>query len=61
MNPLGTDSDGDGLSDGAELNTWGTNPLNPDHDGDGRSDGYEVNCGQSPTVYTDYTDVVSCG
>lgn len=61
MNPLGTDSDGDGLSDGAELNTWGTNPLNPDHDGDGRSDGYEVDCGQSPTEYTDYTDVVSCG
>ncbi len=61
MNPLGIDSDGDGLDDGAEINTWGTNPLNPDHDGDGRSDGYEVNCGQSPTEYTDYTDVVSCG
>ena len=60
MNPLGSDSDGDGLGDGAELNTWGTNPLNPDHDGDGRDDGYEVNCGQSPTEYTDYTDVVAC-
>lgn len=36
------DSDGDGLSDEAELKL-GTNPNNPDTDGDGLKDGAEVN------------------
>jgi hypothetical protein len=36
------DSDGDGLSDAAEI-SLGTNPQNPDTDGDGLSDGQEVN------------------
>jgi hypothetical protein len=35
------DTDGDGLSDGAEA-VAGTDPLNPDTDGDGMLDGYEV-------------------
>ncbi|OJH42141.1 hypothetical protein BON30_02685 [Cystobacter ferrugineus] len=35
-----TDSDGDGLSDGVELD-HGTDPNNPDTDGDGLSDGEE--------------------
>ncbi len=36
------DSDGDGLSDEAELNIFGTDPHNADTDGDGISDGEEV-------------------
>ena len=60
MNPRSTDSDGDGLSDGAELNTYGSNPTNSDSDGDGKGDGDEVACGQDPNTFTDYTDVVSC-
>ncbi len=42
-NPNEPDSDDDGLSDGAEVNTHGTDPLNPDTDGDGLLDGAEVN------------------
>jgi hypothetical protein len=45
---LNPDSDGDGLTDGDEVNVHGTNPLNPDSDGDGLSDGQEVN-----TYFTD--------
>jgi hypothetical protein len=61
MNPVGSDSDGDGLSDGEELNTYGTNPLNEDTDGDGKNDGYEVNVyGQDPAVSTEYTGVIGC-
>jgi hypothetical protein len=37
------DTDLDGLSDGAEINTHGTNPLVFDSDNDGLSDGVEVN------------------
>ncbi len=36
------DSDGDGLSDAAEVLITGTDPNNPDTDGDGLSDGLEV-------------------
>ena len=36
------DTDGDGLSDGDEINTYGTNPLNPDCDDDGLLDGEEI-------------------
>ena len=42
-NPLNPDTDGNGLSDGDEVNTYFTNPLNPDTDGNGLSDGDEVN------------------
>lgn len=41
------DSDGDGLSDVAEL-IRGTDPDNPDTDGDGETDGYEVANGSDP-------------
>ena len=41
--PHNPDTDGDGLSDGDEVNTYMTNPVNPDTDGDGLSDGDEVN------------------
>ncbi|HUF62786.1 MAG TPA: LamG-like jellyroll fold domain-containing protein [Verrucomicrobiales bacterium] len=36
------DTDGDGLSDGDEVNIYGTDPLNPDTDGDTLEDGAEV-------------------
>jgi hypothetical protein len=40
--PAKADTDGDGLSDGAEVSTYHTNPLKKDTDGDGISDGREV-------------------
>jgi outer membrane protein OmpA-like peptidoglycan-associated protein len=36
------DTDGDGLSDGEEVNTYKTNPLKDDSDGDGLKDGDEI-------------------
>jgi large repetitive protein len=39
---LNADSDGDGLSDGAEVNTYATNPLIVDTDADGCGDGKEL-------------------
>lgn len=47
------DSDGDGLSNRAELDL-GTNPLNPDTDGDGIPDGDEIKLKLDPT--SDTTD-----
>ncbi|MCC6489217.1 MAG: SBBP repeat-containing protein, partial [Candidatus Hydrogenedentes bacterium] len=45
------DSDGDGLSNFEEVETYGTDPLNPDSDGDDLSDGDEVNrYGTDPLV-----------
>ncbi len=40
--PAPVDSDGDGLSDVLETNTYGTNPNAADSDGDGIPDGQEV-------------------
>lgn len=49
--PQNPDTDGDGLTDGAEVHTYGSNPLNTDTDGDGLSDGDEVNTyGTNPLV-----------
>jgi ELWxxDGT repeat protein len=42
------DSDGDGLSDGDEVNTHGTNPLAADTDGDGFDDDDELAAGTNP-------------
>ena len=36
------DTDGDGLSDGEEVQTYGTDPVEADTDGGGRTDGQEV-------------------
>jgi len=48
--PNGKDSDGDGLSDGEEVNgTPATNPLLADSDGDGFSDSLELQIGSDPT------------
>jgi ELWxxDGT repeat protein len=46
--PFDADSDDDGLTDGAEVNTYGTNPNAADSDGDGSSDSAEVAAGTSP-------------
>ena len=48
--PLKADSDGDGLTDGEEVNTYHTDPLNVDTDGDGISDYDEVKLGLNPLV-----------
>ena len=42
-NPLKIDTDGDGLSDSAEILTWHTDPTRADSDGDGLIDFLEVN------------------
>ncbi len=41
--PTAVDTDGDGLSDSAEVNTHGTDPLNEDSDRDGLTDTDEIN------------------
>ena len=41
------DSDGDGITDGAEM-AIGTDPYSKDSDGDGLNDDYEVNSGSDP-------------
>ncbi len=46
--PRNPDTDGDGLKDGDEVNTYHTNPLLVDTDGDGISDGLEVRVGTDP-------------
>jgi uncharacterized repeat protein (TIGR02543 family) len=43
LDPLASDTDGDGLSDGAESSTHQTNPVLDDSDGDGLADGAEIN------------------
>jgi hypothetical protein len=47
------DTDGDGLSDGEEVNAHGSDPGQADTDGDGLSDGDEVNTYQSSPLLTD--------
>lgn len=46
--PAVADTDGDGVSDGDEVNVFGTNPLLVDSDQDGLSDGFEVTYGLDP-------------
>jgi hypothetical protein len=52
-NPQAADSDGDDLSDAAEINTHLTNPLRPDTDGDALSDGDEINTHQTNPLEED--------
>ncbi|MDB4491773.1 hypothetical protein N9260_02010 [bacterium] len=47
--PTSSDTDRDGLADGAELNEHMTNPLSIDTDSDGVSDGVELAAGSDPT------------
>lgn len=46
--PHNPDTDGDGLSDGDEVNLYHTNPLVADTDGDGIPDGVEIATGTDP-------------
>jgi len=46
--PWNKDTDGDGLTDGAELKVYFTDPLDPDTDGDGITDGEEIRTGTDP-------------
>jgi len=54
--PINPDSDGDGVSDGAEVNRMvngmpaPTDPLNADTDGDGLADGAEATLGTDPLL-----------
>jgi len=45
------DTDGDGLPDDVETNTYGTDPLLADTDGDGFSDFIEINQGSDPLIF----------
>nr|MDO8082107.1 clostripain-related cysteine peptidase [Candidatus Freyarchaeota archaeon] len=49
-NAFNPDTDGDGLTDGQEVNIYGTNPLNSDTDSDGMPDRWEVANGLNPLV-----------
>ena len=51
--PTLPDTDGDGLSDGAEVNVYFTNPRLVDTDGDTLSDGAEVNIYHSSPLLVD--------
>ena len=53
-NPNIADTDGDGLSDGDEVNTYHSNPLVADTDGDGLWDGLEVATGSDPNDPNSY-------
>ena len=46
-NPLNSDTDGDGLTDGAEVDA-GTSNFNPDTDGDNLTDSEEIELGTDP-------------
>ncbi len=50
------DTDGDGLEDGDEVNTYGTEPLVEDTDEDGLGDGAEVNTHQTNPLSDDTDD-----
>ncbi|MHB1140916.1 MAG: S8 family serine peptidase [Sulfuricaulis sp.] len=60
-NPHNPDTDGDGLNDGAEVNTHGTNPLVADTDGDGLTDGQEINTYGTNPVVSNKGDVAPYG
>ncbi|WP_162524346.1 helix-turn-helix transcriptional regulator [Halobellus captivus] len=47
---LSSDSDSDGLSDGAEIKTYGTDPLSNDTDNDGLSDSSELSGQTNATI-----------
>ncbi|MFO0726731.1 MAG: hypothetical protein U1E65_23290 [Myxococcota bacterium] len=54
--PTNSDSDADSLSDGAEVNTYGTDPLKADTDGDDMPDGWEVSNGLNALVQNGFDD-----
>jgi len=48
--PIDPDSDGDGLTDGDEINVHSTDPRGSDTDDDGVPDGWEIDHGYDPTL-----------
>jgi hypothetical protein len=54
--PNDNDSDDDGLTDGAEVNTHGTEPDDSDSDDDGLSDGDEINTHSTDPLDADSDD-----
>lgn len=57
--PTLADTDGDGLSDGAEVHTHHSNPNVADTDGDGFPDGFEVTTGFDPASALSTPDALS--
>lgn len=57
--PTNSDSDGDGITDYDEINTYNTNPLNKDTDNDGLTDFDEINIHNSDpkSIDTDGDDI----
>lgn len=56
------DTDGDGLEDGEEVNTYLTSPIDVDSDGDGVNDDIEVNTDSTdPTDVYDYSGATAPG
>jgi uncharacterized repeat protein (TIGR02543 family) len=53
LDPLDPDTDGDGLTDGAEVNTHQTSPVLDDTDSDGLIDGAEINSHSSDPLKPD--------
>jgi uncharacterized membrane protein len=49
LDPLDADMDSDGLTDGTEIDDYGTSPTSADTDSDGVRDGEEVEVGSDPT------------
>jgi len=60
-NPNNPDSDGDTLTDGAEVLTHGTNPLSIDTDCDGVRDDEELTLGTNPLLFDTDGDGISDG
>lgn len=59
-NPHLSDSDGDGISDGDEINTYSTDALNVDSDNDGINDSNEINThGTNPNLADSDNDGLS--
>lgn len=52
------DSDGDGLTDEAEVLNYQTDPRSPDTDGDGCSDGVEVQNGSDPNNRSNIPEIL---
>ena len=59
--PVNPDSDGDGLTDGEEVNLYLTDPLKTDSDGDYLDDGEEVNVYGSSPDHDDTGDLAPRG
>jgi len=57
--PRNPDTDGDGISDGDEVNVHGADPLRADTDGDGQADASEIAAGTNPLANGSYLRVSS--